>query len=1681
MFGLNNGGFDDMKRAVKWMCAVALVFVAQNVFADNRLTSKDYVQSGLIMQFDGIANNGWSAEEGDIHASAPTTPKELAVNASMSKSGTFQYGDNYILFPGSAYMTSGNLASIRNALTAKTMTVELFMRPLSYTKYKGYLHIGETVSYRELVLDQREDLAIGKGGAFGGVQYAATGWTGASACCINQNTSSYINKDVLVTLIVDSTGAHLYLDNGACLHTNPGGGATPNNGKVRLGAYGTTAGNFRLYSARIYNRVLSAEERAINRDVDRNRFLGVSIETDLSIAATDADTEVSLDGETWSANIARSGVACPTSFTVKARNTAVAEGAYFIWSGLPEGATFADDMRSEVSFTSKTADLTISCRTKKVSVSAEATDSGTQFSIGSGAWTGSLDESIYAISNAIPDISVRNVYFEGAHFVWSGLPSGATVSGDYNSTVHFENPPENLEIECHAARLDFSATASDAYTQLSLDGENWASSIQLPSVFATTNLTVYARNTSGSSHAFFTWGNLPAGATMGDVSNSSVSFQIPLVDSSYAITCSSMASDDLNIWTGGAGNFEDDTKWSLGEAPGATSIAIIPNKASAYTVTVNTAFNIAELILGGGEGSGYPTLSLSNGVKTNNVAGAVTIARGATLTHRINDNGSNQYKLCLKCASMTIASGGIVTASGKGPNASSGKATVTTTPQTGKLVQYPCYGGIGGIEQGTSHLSNRICWGSVREPTDLGGAGTTTAGATPGGAIYLEVTGALVVDGSITSDGANAGSYYSGTGGSVYLKVGSISGVKTATITANGGAISSSAGGGGGRISIRQSASNSFSAYAGTIKAYGSRVVAAGNKMAGCGTIYLEHSGDVVNEGTLVVDNGPTGAPYNDYAAVLWNDKVVDRNLAFGTVIVTNNARLHLPSGATLKIKNRLCTKKGKLVSPAGSSVVFLGNGDAYIDGTNTFYSLTCTTPGKTLYFGTGDANKTTISSGGSLTLSGVNLRSKTDGTRWQFNVGENAVVAVDHCDVKDSNNTGMTVSNIDGIDSDTDEDVSTHNPGWSFPASARPGDLATWTGESGTSWSDASNWSPMRTPDEDSRILIPAGCERWPIITSSITVNSLTNELGASLTLSGANLTVTNAFSSLGTMAFGTYDVLEFVGDGDQVVELGNLSYSRITADKSGGSIEFLSGFKARHFLARARTPVAFTFAAGDTVEAEHLSLVGLVGESGAYDHALSIGSSGTWYLKTTGAQHVRGVTVSNCNATPGATIMAGALSTAVGEGNANWDFSPTAAAEWIGGGTTFADASYWADGIVPQAETQVCICPTQGTYTVSTAAATATGSIVVGGDGGAVSFTSNYKHDIAGGLYMLSGATCTFGYWSSPNEVTGDFFLGRGAVLTHTATTSGSAELYKLNFEVGGDATLEAGSTVNIQNKGFGGTANCPGRTSSGTGGSAFAGLGSESGNKPYGSILHPFSLGSRGYSGTGGGAFKLIVEGDVVMNGSIVASSTPGAYAPGTGGSVWISGASVKGSGSISVRAQSQDSWGMASSAGRIAVYQTERIGWSDYTPSVDMAGYSGGTYYREDGSGKGELYVSQANNASGQTWIPMGDDALADYAKVMVTVSGGNAIAVTNRTWRAGSTLKLRDMSLSAANAKVYLKSSKIKILSRDHKDGEGWPGGDYASRTNAATITLRDAVANTPGAILWPTGFSVSIR
>jgi hypothetical protein len=1144
-----------------------------------------------------------------------------------------------------------------------------------------------------------------------------------------------------------------------------------------------------------------------------------------------------------------------------------------------------------------------------------------------------------------------------------------------------------------------------------------------------------------------------------------------------------------------SGNFETAGNWRLsnGEVatvpPGVNDDVVIPNSTAAYTVTVKEAFIINSLEVGNTEGSATSTVVFSNGVTTNEVKGAVIVGAKGILTHTANTTPTKQYKLCLKSAEMTIVKDGKVHGDEKGPY---GSKADFWNKQTMGFKYGATYGGVGG-ENKDNLLSGKNCYGSIRAPMDLGSSGSNvnTDGYQPGGAVYLEVAGVIEVNGTI-SVFSRGKAYKNGSGGSIFIKAGSLQG--TGVIDASSAKVTSSQGAGGGRISIRLSNATSFDSYKGDINAFGSYANANKKEMAGCGTIYQEHSGDLPGEGTLIIDNGPTGKPIGDNAVALFNSAVKDRGEVFGAVMLKRKGILRLPSGATLRIKNLLDTKNGQLICDDGSKVEFVGEGDAVIEGKNSFYSLECSVPGKKLIFGTGSSNRTTIKANGYLTLAGtedspIQIASAVEGTQCEFVISSGVTQNNSDANLKDLNasfgSSTLSVQGGEGI----------NVAGCSISAKPKPGDVIIWNGSISSDWTASDNWDRQRAPIETDVVIIPSECQNYPLIKTDITVNTLSNLVGGSISFSGANLTVTNAFANYGAFNLGIDDVLKFSGTGEQLVDLGNMSYRRITIDKTVGSINFTNGFSADHFIARTTTPLSLFFAEGSVVDVDHLVLYGLAGESGAYNNLLTIGSTGTWYLKATDCHHIRGVNLSNCNASKGQKVKLGVFSNNVsGNDLESCDFSESATSEWIGGGSDFDSSSSWANGIVPADNTQICICPPKGvSYTLSTSRELSTGAIIIGGEGGTVSFTSNYKNAIEGGCYILSGATASFGFYAQPNTVAGDFMLGRNATLTHNVTDSGSLEKYKLNFLVSGNATIEQGGIVNIENKGFGGKSSGPGRTTSlinngkATVGSAYAGMGAHYVNKPYGSILHPFSLGSAGYDtddAHGGGAIKLIASGDVVINGTINAKGTASAYDPGTGGSIWISGASVSGKGKLSVRSESSGAdFKWKSSAGRIAVYQTENIGWDDFSLTIDTAGHSSGTYYREDASGNGELFIEQAqvNSASAQVYVPMSSDSLSDYKKVSLTVAGGNTVAITNGTWPIGSRLTLRDLNLMASNARVYLKSSILKLLSRDHRQGSGWIGGDYSERKTVGTISLRDNTANEPGEIIWNEGFFITIR
>jgi len=108
------------------------------------------------------------------------------------------------------------------------------------------------------------------------------------------------------------------------------------------------------------------------------------------------------------------------------------------------------------------------------------------------------------------------------------------------------------------------------------------------------------------------------------------------------------------------------------------------------------------------------------------------------------------------------------------------------------------------------------------------------------------------------------------------------------------------------------------------------------------------------------------------------------------------------------------------------STVTFLGSSPSFISGTNTFYKLSCTTPGKQLNFAA--SQKQTITN--KLTLTGalnnlILLRSTTPGTQWQLDPqGERSVNYVDVQDAYNRNSSLITVTNYKD---------SGNNLNWSF------------------------------------------------------------------------------------------------------------------------------------------------------------------------------------------------------------------------------------------------------------------------------------------------------------------------------------------------------------------------------------------------------------------------------------------------------------------------------------------------------------------------------------------------------------------------------------------------------------------------------------------------------------------------
>ncbi len=187
----------------------------------------------------------------------------------------------------------------------------------------------------------------------------------------------------------------------------------------------------------------------------------------------------------------------------------------------------------------------------------------------------------------------------------------------------------------------------------------------------------------------------------------------------------------------------------------------------------------------------------------------------------------------LKAGNLVLRVGGRIHADGEGYWMGQG-------PGTGTGNGGASYGGLGGSSgNGTAGAT----YGVAELPSQPGSGGLAN-NATPrgGGAVRLVVPGALTLDGTISANGLRATEWWHGcgSGGSIWVDAGTLSGA--GRITANGGAYEWYNSGGGGRIAVYCWTPSAFAASNLVVNgaARGSAILTTGRHFA-----WTEPAGDV--------------------------------------------------------------------------------------------------------------------------------------------------------------------------------------------------------------------------------------------------------------------------------------------------------------------------------------------------------------------------------------------------------------------------------------------------------------------------------------------------------------------------------------------------------------------------------------------------------------------------------------------------------------------------------------------------------------------------------------------------------------------------------------------------------------------------------------------------------------------
>ncbi|MCX7702595.1 MAG: hypothetical protein N2234_00610 [Planctomycetota bacterium] len=326
----------------------------------------------------------------------------------------------------------------------------------------------------------------------------------------------------------------------------------------------------------------------------------------------------------------------------------------------------------------------------------------------------------------------------------------------------------------------------------------------------------------------------------------------------------------------------------------------------------------------------YPTLVVPATTPTVTVA-SLSIANGASLTLKgdftfaVTSDATIDGALTLDCSSLyttfsvgnnlTVGASGIITASGKGYASGRGPEPGGSASGSG--------GGSGGGHGGYGGYGSEWAkvggvYGSVVNPLTQGSGGGSgnsgnSAGGAGGGAMRILVGKTFTLNGSVTSDGANANNGGGGgAGGSILVDCDILTG--TGYFRANGGNATGSplgGGGAGGRIAIYY---NNDSSYAGR---------ASCNAAGGTGHYAVSYM-----YGSLVFINKNNSSTTTDDDLYIYHKTHLNETLyVFRNITITNAAEVAFDSYAadsttcpqiTLEATSNIVISSGCLLTASG-------------------------------------------------------------------------------------------------------------------------------------------------------------------------------------------------------------------------------------------------------------------------------------------------------------------------------------------------------------------------------------------------------------------------------------------------------------------------------------------------------------------------------------------------------------------------------------------------------------------------------------------------------------------------------------------------------------------------------------------------------------------------------------------